>query len=327
MKRRILITGGAGYIGSRLATMLAARGDWVRVLDTGAGNDRLPDSVERVTGSILDRKDLARAMTGIDVAFHLAAVAHLWLKAPERFDEVNHQGTRCVLEAAARAKVKRIVATNTALVLRGWDDPSRAPVSEDEPRPPIGAMPGPYSRSKWRADQAAREAIADGLPVVVLYPAAPVGGHDPHGTPPTKMLKQFLSDPPPVVLDCPLNFLHVDDIASAHLLAAAHARDGARYVIGDGYMRMRQVLAVLEETTGRPMPTRHIPYWMAAAAAHGAEAFSRLTGNAPVASVEGVRAAKFPRDLDGACAKRDLRWRPRSAEEAVARAARAMLTA
>ncbi|GIX16669.1 MAG: dihydroflavonol-4-reductase [Rhodothalassiaceae bacterium] len=318
----VLVTGGAGFLGRRLVARLVAEGARVRVLDPAASeDDPALAGAEIVAGSVTDREAVRRALTGVRTVFHMAAITHLWLPDPRAFRRVNYEGTVIMLEEAWRAGVERFLHTVSEVVLRGWNDPDPTPITEDSPTAPVTRMAGPYSRSKWWADQAVRNAIAAGFPAVILYPAIPVGPDDRSRTPPTRMLEQFLFDPPPAYLDCALNLLDADDIVSAHLLAARRAPAGRRYVIGTRATPMARLLAIIAEITGRPPPRRRVPFRLALLTAWLAERRAARSGRTPLASCEGVRLARHPRPLDARRAGAELGWRPRDPADALRAAA------
>src|SRR3954468_19771739 len=107
-----LVTGGCGFIGRHLTSLLAQRGYQVHVLDLQDWPDA-PAGVEIRRGSILDPAAVASAVDGVQLAFPLAANPTLWAPAPRTFHLVNYGGTCRVLEAAAKAGVDRIVYTST----------------------------------------------------------------------------------------------------------------------------------------------------------------------------------------------------------------------
>lgn len=325
MKDPILVIGGAGFIGSCLVNKLAQAGHDVHVLDLATGEGILPETVTFHHGSILDPRVLQRAMRGKGTVFHLAAVAQLWAPDPEIYDKVNHQGTRTVIEAAMREGIQHLLVTSTSLILRGWRDVQPTPITAGNPLPPLEEMPGPYTRSKWRAHRAVEEAIQQGLPATILYPTVPIGPPGAFITDPTEMPKQFLSTPPMAYLETTLNLIDVEDAAEAHLLAAEKRTVGERFLLAGDDMPFRQFLQVLETVSKKRMPHRRIPYLVAAMAGHLGESLSRLTGKRPAATVEGVRSAKNPSSHDATKTRERLAWQPRSAEAAVTRTARALL--
>src|SRR6059058_728631 len=106
----ILVTGGAGFIGSHLVRRLVTRGERVRVLELpSAPVDHLPlDRIEVVRGDIRDRSAVRKAAAGCREAYHLAANPHLWTQRRGHFAQVNYHGAVNVLEASLECGVRRV---------------------------------------------------------------------------------------------------------------------------------------------------------------------------------------------------------------------------
>jgi dihydroflavonol-4-reductase len=290
--RRSLVTGGGGFIGRHLVRQLVERGDSVRVLDI-AEVSGLPDGVDVIRGSILDADAVARALKGIDRLYHLAANPNLWAPDARNFLETNLRGTETVLAAAARAQLERVVYTSTESILKNIHRPDSDPVDESVAWT-VEDMPGPYCRSKFLAEQAARRAADNGLPVVIVNPTMPIGPGDGSQTPPTRMLLGFLTGRMPTYLECQFNLADVRDVAAGHILAADRGAIGERYILGGTNIHMSELLAELEALTGRAMPRRRIPYPIALAFAVASETLAHLTKRPPVAPLAGMRLAHTP---------------------------------
>src|SRR5204863_7572941 len=115
-----------------------------------------------------------------------------------------------------------------------------------------------------------RELTAKRVPIVMVNPSAPVGPRDVKPTPTGKVIVHFLNRKMPAYLDTGLNWVHVHDVAIAHILAAEKGRVGERYILGHatGNWSMKETFRVLEEITGLPAPRFQIPYVVALTAAH-----------------------------------------------------------
>ena len=184
----ILVTGATGFLGWHVARQLIEAGHRVRALVRNPAGNRLAlgelPGVETATGDLRDPDSLARAVAGCGVVYHVAADYRLWAPRPEEMYRSNVAGTRNMLEAARNAGVERVVYTSTVGCIgfpEGGVGNEESPVSLTE-------MRGPYKRSKFMAEVAAREFATDGFPVVIVNPTAPVGDHDCKPTPTGKMI-------------------------------------------------------------------------------------------------------------------------------------------
>lgn len=320
--RLVLVTGGCGFIGRHLVSLLAARGDRVRVLDLAdwpRAAEPPPPGVELRQGSIRDRAALNRACREVDLVFHLAANPNLWAPDPRTFDEVNYEGTMRVLEAAADAGIARFVYTSTESILKNINAPrtSRSALIDERVAHGEEDVPGPYCRSKFRAERAASEAAQSGLPVVIVNPTMPIGPGDLTLTPPTRMLLGFLNGTTPAYLDCDFNLVDARDAAMGHLLAAEHGRIGERYILGHENVNLGDLLRVLERLTGQAMAKRRVPYWLAYFSALVSEGIANLTKAPPLAPLTGVRLARSSMAFDCRKARAELHWQCRPLEKSL----------
>lgn len=313
MARLNLVTGGSGFIGRHLVDALLAQGERVRVLDLRPIAP-LPEHVELSIGSITDAAHVARAMAGCDRVFHLAANPNLWAPDPKSFDAVNHQGTRRLLEAAQKVGVARFVYTSTESILKSYRAPKmsgRALIDESVVLS-LDDMPGPYCRSKYLAEQAAREAASGGLPVVIVNPTMPIGPGDDLLTPPSKMILGFLNGTTPAYLDCEFNLVDARDVAAGQVLAAEKGRVGERYILGNANLRLGELLAVLHRLSGLKMPHARVPYALALVSALVSEGLANITKKPPMAPLTGVRLARTSMAFDCSKARGELGWKCRS---------------
>jgi len=307
-----LVTGGCGFIGRHLTILLAQRGYQVRVLDLQDWPNA-PAGVEIRKGSILDKATMASAVEGVQLVFHLAANPNLWAPDPRTFHQVNYEGTCRVLEAAANARVERIVYTSTESILKNIHarNGEAAALIDESVELAIDDVWGAYCRSKYLAECEARRAAKTGLPVVIVNPTMPVGPGDGLITPPTKMLIGFLNGATPAYLNCEFNLVDARDAANGHLLAAERGRIGERYILGGENLALGHVLDLLREMTGLPIARTRVPYALAYVAGWISEGLSRLTKQPPIAPLAGVVLARSSMAFDSRKARRELGWHTR----------------
>jgi dihydroflavonol-4-reductase len=315
---KILVTGGSGFIGRHLVAALLMQGDSVRVFDIAAPAGT-SGPLELIQGSILDRAALLRALEGMDRVYHLAGIAHLWSPGREDFDRVNRSGTEMLLSAARQSGVSRILHCSTEAILLPADRRSR-PIDETVSLD-LSDMPGPYTRSKYAAEQAALSAARAGLPVIIVNPTIPIGPGDHRMTPPTAMLARWLDAWLPASLDCVLNVADVRDMAQGMILAAEHGILGERYILGGENLSMRELAAMIGSLTGKRAAALWIPPLLALAAGAASEWLAtNVTRNMPIATTEGVRLALRSQPLDSGKARRGIGYAPGPVKHALAEA-------
>ncbi|MGI9257451.1 MAG: hopanoid-associated sugar epimerase, partial [Gammaproteobacteria bacterium] len=276
-----LVTGGNGFVGSAVVRALLDKGERVRAL-IRPGSDRrnLADlDAEIAEGDITVRESLAPAMSGCHAIFHVAADYRLWVPDPERMNRTNIDGSVHVIEAAAAARVDRVVYTSSVATL-GLHGDGR-PANEQTPVS-IQDMIGTYKRSKYLAEAAVgRRASELGLDVVTVNPSTPVGPGDFKPTPTGKIIIDAAAGRMPAYVDTGLNVVHVDDVAAGHLLALEKGKPGEGYILGGENLSLREILALVAAHTGRNPPSVRLPHWFVIPVAYLSEAWARLAAVEP----------------------------------------------
>lgn len=278
----ILVTGGAGYIGSHMCLALLEQGEQVVVLDNLSTGVRglVPPECVFVRGSVGD-EDLVRRVLGrhkVEAVVHFAAstVVPESVERPFFYYRNNTMASRDFLEVLADEGIRHIVFSSTAAV---YGTPEGDSVTETAPTRPAS----PYGRSKlmteWMLEDGAR---AGGFRYIALR-YFNVAGADPQGrtgqsTPrATHLVKQacqaalgripylgiFGTDYPTCDGTGVRDYIHVSDLVAAHILALRHLRAaGESAVFNCGYGRgfsVREIVAAVERAAGRPLPTREMP--------------------------------------------------------------------
>lgn len=272
---KLLVTGGAGYIGSIVARDLIAEGHEVVVLDNlrEGHRDAVPSSAELVVEDLLDHEAVAdRLNDGFDGVLHFAALALVGesVRYPERYWRTNVAGTLNLLEAMVAAEVSRLVFSSTCAV---YGQPDEVPIAETAPPRPINA----YGASKLAVDQMIGQfCTAHGLGAVSLryFNVAGASGelgedHHPETHLIPNILRAALGRNPSVEIygtdystpdgTAIRDYIHIDDLSVAHLLALEATRPGEHQIFnlgnGSGFS-VREVIAAAERVTGAEIPRR-----------------------------------------------------------------------
>ncbi|MEZ5126018.1 MAG: UDP-glucose 4-epimerase GalE [Thermoleophilia bacterium] len=267
----ILVTGGAGYIGSAIAAKLVDCGHRVVVYDSLFRGHRaaVHPAASLIVGDIRDADRLRDALVdgSCQAIIHMAALAEVAesVRQPDLYHSVNVEGTRAVIEAARATRVDRLVFSSTAAV---YGEPTRTPIDEDDPLLPTN----PYGESKLAAERllqeaqrhdrlaftalryfnacgALRDVGEDHAPETHLIPLALEAARS------HKPIRVFGDDYPTPDGTCVRDYVHVADLADAHiaalsLLPAVHGVLNLGTGSGDS---VRHVLDTVEKTTGIPL--------------------------------------------------------------------------
>jgi UDP-glucose 4-epimerase len=257
--KRVLVTGGAGFIGSHLVEALAPDNN-VRVLDDFSTGDRshLPENVTVVEGDVRDPIALQRAARGVDVIFHHAAVVSVSrsVDAPRQSNHTNLDASLLVLEQARQEDARVVVASSAAV----YGHPAELPVPESAPTEPTS----PYGVQKLALDQYARlYAELYDLPTVALRYFNVYGPRQqgPYSGVISTFLEQARADEPITIEgdgEQTRDFVHVSDVVRANLQAAATEETGDAYNVGTGtQISIRELAEIVREATDSSSPIVH----------------------------------------------------------------------
>jgi UDP-glucose-4-epimerase GalE len=302
---RVLVTGGAGYVGSHAAKCLAENGHHVLIVDSLAeGHRRSVGKLPFVEADLLDRQRMVAALRdhNTEAVMHFAAFAYVGVsvREPATYYQNNIVGSLALLEAMRTAGVDRIVFSSSCAT---YGIPQRVPITEDHPQNPIS----PYGFTKFVIERALADyshAYGFGYAALRYFNAAGAAAdgtlgedHDPetHLIPlvlqvalgQREYVEIFGTDYPTPDGTCIRDYIHVDDLATAHVAALEKLQSGMELKLNLGTGRgasVQEVIDLCREITGHAIPTR---------------AVARREGDPPELVAEPTAA------------KRTLNWQPR----------------
>jgi dihydroflavonol-4-reductase len=281
----ILVTGGTGFIGSRLVRKLIDDGHRVKVLArpgsslralAGIGSDKL----EIVHGDVMIGHTVYRALAGCNRLFHVAAEFKMWARRPSTILDASIVGTRETLEAARLRAIEKIVVTSSTAALGATERGELMHEGASFNR----ANSSPYVVAKWKAEQIALEMAQKGMPIVVVNPATVLGPGDYKPTPSADLVLTHLKWKLPFGMPFApggISIVDVDDVARGHVLAMEKGRPGERYILGGNNVTFEQLFAALSEITGLAGPGLRAKPAMVRLAGALSELSARLHGTEP----------------------------------------------
>ena len=271
---RVLVTGGAGYIGSVATAILLERGFDVTVLDdcSTGHRDAVSSQAKFIEGSVLNPESVALALADCSAVFHFAAKSLVGesVEKPDLYFDVNVNGTRNLLDQMSKAKISKLVFSSTAAT---YGEPEVIPITEGANTKPTS----PYGTTKLTVDQMITEEAKSGLAAVSLRYFNVAGAyksksgwlaerHNPetHLIPNLlrstveKPIKIFGNDWPTKDGTCIRDYIHVVDLIDAHILALENLDSGQHKIVnlgsGGGYS-VTEVVSAASKVLGRDIPT------------------------------------------------------------------------
>lgn len=305
---KAFVTGGTGFIGSRVVQKLLERGYQVVALarsESGAAALRAAGA-EIAIGDITDSDSMRAGMTGCDVVFHVAGWYKLgsndWMAA----ETINVGGTRKVLKLAVELGIPKIIYTSTVAVL---GDTKGQLVDENYYND--GPFLSEYDRTKWLAHyKVALSMIQKGAPVIIVMPGGVYGPGD-HSLI-AEVMGMFLRGFPLVTgPETTLTFAHVDDIAEGHILAAEKGKIGESYVLAGPAVPLGEMMDFWAYLTGRRSPTLRIPAKLLRPVAPLMGVVGSLVTLPPAYSQEVINSLGATYMARADKARSELGWQPR----------------
>jgi len=255
------VTGGTGFIGTKLVRRLHERGETVHLL-TRAFSDvtGLPgEGIVMFRGDVTDRQSLRPGMSGCDKVFHLAGYARNWAADPAVYHAVNVDGLVNVAEVALECGVARFVCTSTCLTF----GPSDGGIVDERTPRKTNVFLTEYERTKYLAEVEAAKLAERGLHIVTVNPTRVYGpGKMTEGNSVVRMIEMYLCGRFPLIPGRGTeigNYVYVDDLVDGHLKAMDRGKVSEKYLLGGENVSFDGFFQLLSRVTGKKSPRFHLP--------------------------------------------------------------------
>ncbi|MBE0698624.1 MAG: NAD-dependent epimerase/dehydratase family protein [Anaerolineaceae bacterium] len=317
-QQMIAVTGASGFAGGNLLRALLAENQpcpAIRALVHRGRRAIAGLEVEQVDGDVTILDSLMRAFNGVDVVYHLAGSISLEMNSWPELEAINIIGTRNVVEACLRCKVRRLVHFSSIHAVE--QEPFDCPVDENNPLVSAPDHP-PYDRSKAAGEREVRAGIERGLDAVILRPTGMIGPYDFQpsffGEGVLLMAHGLL----PALVEGGFDWVDVRDVAIGAIAAANCAPPGASYLLGGHWHSVREVAEIIAALSGRRAPLWTAPMGLAQAAAPLVESLAHLARLRPIFTRATLRALHSNHTISHARAARELGYCPRPFAETLA---------
>ncbi len=320
-KNLVLVTGANGHLGNNLVRLLISKGYQVRASVRNIKNTKPFEGLdcEVVQADITDRNSMAQALRGVETFYAVGAVFKLWAKDPQKeIYDVNMDGCKVMVEAAAEAGVKRIVYVSSIAAL---DYTKGMPISEESGYNPDRR--DMYYNSKNDGERLAFElAKKHNVELVAVLPSAMIGGVIADRlSNSNEILKAILNKKLPIETKITLNWIDVNDVAEGCILAATKGRSGERYILANekcmtitkSIRQANELFPELKLKKPTPVP-KFVLFAFGALLGLGA----KITGKAPAMTTKEVNMFyDLVQDFDISKARRELGFNPKPSKQAL----------
>jgi dihydroflavonol-4-reductase len=291
MMKKVLVTGGTGFLGSYILEELIKNGYTVRAIRRSSKlptwiSSTILEKVEWVEGDILDIISLEEAMEGMEAVIHSAALVSFVKKDKDLLYQLNVDGTANVVNAALEKNIQRLVHISSVAALgrkAGGHSVDETAKWEENP------LQTHYARSKFKGELQAWRGYSEGLDTVILNPSTILGYGD--WTQSSCAIFKQIHDGFGWYTSGLNGFVDVKDVATVTRLLLEQGKSGERYVVNGATWTFRELQNTIADGFGKKRPSRKSPTWLLEIAWRLEAVRSLLTGKKPLLTKETARVA------------------------------------
>ncbi|MBK6748953.1 MAG: NAD-dependent epimerase/dehydratase family protein [Acidobacteria bacterium] len=313
-EKRILITGGTGFLGTHIVRNFLAYGETnLKVMASRVPEWMKDAGVKAVEGSVTDRDDVAKACKNVSAIFHLAGKVSRDNDDAASMNKIHLEGTRLLCEAATEAGVQTMVLASSSGTIAVNEDEQL--VDETYPQPIEILTRWAYYASKYYQERAALENFnSPGQKLVIMNPSLLLGPDDERLSS-TKPVLDFLGRKIPYCPSGGLNFVDARDAAAAFISAVEKGRHQEKYLLGAANMTFEQFFGRLERLSGVSAPMLKVPKKLAMAGSSFISSIYKNWGKASPVMPNEVEQAEYFWYFDSTKAEEELGFAPRDPQE------------
>jgi dihydroflavonol-4-reductase len=261
VRKKIVVTGGTGFIGSRLVHRLAAAGEDVHAL-VRASSDlaSLKECLDRITlvyGDVTDIASLHGAFDGAEEVYHCAGITYMGDRKNPLLQRINVDGTQNVLDACRRAKVRRVVHVSSITAV-GISGPNRK--FDEESRWNFDILDLEYARTKHAAEKIVAAEVKKGMDVVIVVPAFVFGAGDINFNA-GRIIKDIYQRKMPFYPMGGICVIDVEIVIDCLVTAMKKGRKGERYIVGGDNVSYKELYETIMRVTGVHQRVLPLPMW------------------------------------------------------------------
>ncbi len=304
---KILLTGSTGFIGTELAKYLAQQGHTIHALyrsENKAQKLRHPN-IKLFKGNLNDRKSILQAMKSCQQIYHLAAYANVWSKDPDKFQRINYDAACMIFDLALEQRIEKVVFTSTA----GSLGPSNRGIVTENTERNVDFF-NEYERTKYKAEQKAKEYAGKGLNVVIVHPTRVYGpGLLSKSNSVTFMIKKYTQGKFRILPgdgNSIGNYAYIDDVVRGHIKAMKYGKPGENYVIGGVNVSYKDFFDALARVTGKKYRMFRLPLTLMLFASQMMMLNTKIFGIPPLITPKWVRKYNYNWAISSQKAKDEL---------------------
>ncbi len=313
---KALITGGAGFLGKKLAHALTANGHEVRLL---VRNPKQQEAMRQspfsfALGDLHDESSLRGACEGMDWVFHTAGLISYNPAKADLMYRTNVLGTKAIAQAALQEKVKRFLHVSSTAAIGVSQDP-HTPMNEETP---FNAryLRLAYFDTKYEAEQELLKVVHKGLDAVIINPGSLLGPGD------TRRYEKGYAGliyqyKPPVLFHGGINFVDIDDVVRGALSAIHKGRTGERYILGGENLGFDDMIRRVNAILGRPSPRHYVPLSLMGAVAQALKFLNKFGVDLHMTPELVRQVCTWYLYVDSSKAQKELDYKPHRIDAAI----------